>query len=95
MTLLKPGPGLGQTQQCDGIICSICIQYPVSLSLSIYMYILALRVPDEGYSRNESCVFITCLNILRNYIPHFRQHDNTEEEENKLNRSPMYDGGEP
>ena len=36
MTLLKPGPGLGQTQQCDGIICSICIQYPVSLSLSIY-----------------------------------------------------------
>ena len=31
MTLLKPGPGLGQTQKCDGVICIICIQYHVSL----------------------------------------------------------------
>ena len=93
MMLLKPGPALGQTYKCDGIICIICIQYPVSLSFSID--ILVLYVPGEVYSRNESCVCITCLNILRNYIPHIRQHGNTEEEENKLNPSTMNAGGEP
>ena len=93
MTLLKPGPGLGQTLKCGGVIYIICIQYPVSLSFSIY--VLTLHVPGEVYSRNESCVFITCLHILGNCIPHIRQHGNTEEEENKLNRSPMHDGGEP
>jgi len=35
------------------------------------------------------------MSFLRNHIPHFRQHGNTEDEENKLNRSPIHDGGEP
>ena len=35
--LKNPGSDLGQVHKCSGVKCIVCIQYPVSLSFSIYI----------------------------------------------------------